>query len=89
MIGCGGGFRSVDSAPIAGAGGPVGSGEHGISHGEALLQFRWQNRRSGLDRIQIFCRAEVVQWGADRGAGGSGTFAVRLGDAIEGGIAQF
>ena len=25
VIGCGGGFRSVDGAPIAGAGGPVGS----------------------------------------------------------------
>ena len=77
-----------DGAPIAGAGGPVGSGEHGISHGEALLPFWWQIRRSGIDRIQIFCRAEVVQWGADRGAGGSGTFAirrgrVRLSDAIE------
>ena len=42
-----------DGAPIAGAGGPVGSGEHGISHGEALLPFRWQIRRSGVDRIQI------------------------------------
>ncbi len=66
---------------------------HGIAHGKALLSLRRQIGRSGVDRVQILARAEVMEWRTDRGAGRSGPFAVRrsrirLSDAIKGRVAQ-